>query len=652
MFVIRKLDTNPVLIPKKEHYWESFAAFNMSTIKKDDKIIGLYRAISASDKVHPQSQISVIGRAESENGIDFYERQRFITPSEEWDEYGCEDPRVTYFEGKYYTFYTALSRFPFSPEGIKVGVAISSGLKTIEEKHLVTPFNAKAMVLFPERINGKVTVLFSYHTDIPTDPVRIVLAQADKIEELWDEKFWREWLKTIEENTLTLRRNEYDHIEVGSTPFKTEYGWFLIYSHIQNYYPHPRNLDRIFGVEAVLLDLENPTKLRGRTRGPILVPSETYEMSGYVPNVIFPTGHILEDDILTIYYGAADTTVCAARVYFQDLLETVYEGTAGDRKFKRFEGNPIIEPTEKGGGWQALATFNPASIYLGDKIHIIYRAMSKDNTSYMGYASSTDGYNIDEKLDYPIYSPREDFEAKKIPNGNSGSEDPRITQIDDTLYLMYTAYDGINPPRVAVSTIKEDEFLAQNWNWTKPVLITPPGFDDKDTCLFPEKFEEGYFIIHRIDGEITGDYLDKIDFNEEIIDRSIKIISARTNAWDSLKVGVSGQPIKTEHGWLVLYHGVSKSHSTYRVGAVLLDLKDPAIVLARTTNAIFEPEEDYEKYGIVDNVVFPCGMVIKDDLLFIYYGGADKVVGVATMKLSIILDSLMRGHQLANLKMS
>ncbi|MDD3007214.1 MAG: glycosidase, partial [Candidatus Pacebacteria bacterium] len=172
------------------------------------------------------------------------------------------------------------------------------------------------------------------------------------------------------------------------------------------------------------------------------------------------------------------------------------------------------------------------------------------------------------------------------------------------------------------------------------------GFDDKDTCLFPEKFEDGYFIIHRIDGEITGDYLNKIDFNEEIIDRSLKIIGPRTNAWDSLKVGVSSQPIKTDYGWLVLYHGVSKSHSTYRVGAVLLDLKDPAIVLARSTDAIFEPEEEYEKVGIVNNVVFPCGMVIKDDLLFTYYGGGDKVVGVATMKLSIILDSLLRGHKL------
>lgn len=646
MYVARKLDTNPILIPKKEHYWEEFATFNMSTIKKDSKIIGLYRAISASDKIHHQSQISIIGRAESDNGIDFYNRQKFIEPSEEWDDNGCEDPRVTFFEGRYYTFYTALSRFPFGPEGIKIGVAVSDDLETISEKHLVTPFNSKAMILFPERVNGKVTVMFSYHTDVPPNPAKIVIAQADNIEDLWSEDFWNNWIDKIDENTLDLKRTPYDHIEIGSTPIKTDYGWFLIYSHIQNYYPHPKNLDKIFGVEAILLDKDNLKKMRGRTRGPILVPSEVYEMTGYVPNVIFPSGHILDKDILTIYYGAADTTVCAAQVYFKDLLETVYEDTAPDRMFKRYSGNPIIVPSDEGGGWQSFATFNPASIYLGDKIHILYRAMSKDNTSYIGYASSLDGFNLDQKLEEPIYSPREDFEAKKVPNGNSGCEDPRITKMGDTLYLCYTAYDGINPPRVAISTIKEKDFLDQKWNWSRPVLITPEGFDDKDTCLFPEKFEDGYFIIHRIDGEITGDYLNKIDFNEEIIDRSLKIIGPRTNAWDSLKVGVSSQPIKTDYGWLVLYHGVSKSHSTYRVGAVLLDLKDPAIVLARSTDAIFEPEEEYEKVGIVNNVVFPCGMVIKDDLLFTYYGGGDRVVGVATMKLSVILDSLVRGHKL------
>ncbi|OGJ01842.1 hypothetical protein A3G98_00785 [Candidatus Nomurabacteria bacterium RIFCSPLOWO2_12_FULL_37_8] len=91
-----------------------------------------------------------------------------------------------------------------------------------------------------------------------------------------------------------------------------------------------------------------------------------------------------------------------------------------------------------------------------------------------------------------------------------------------------------------------------------------------------------------------------------------------------------------------MYHGISRSHNTYRVGALLLDKNDPAIVLARTTDPIFSPEEPYEKIGIVNNVVFPCGMVEKDGLLYIYYGGADTVVGVATMGLDIVLRALTR----------
>ncbi|MFA6393193.1 MAG: glycosidase, partial [Candidatus Paceibacterota bacterium] len=224
-------------------------------------------------------------------------------------------------------------------------------------------------------------------------------------------------------------------------------------------------------------------------------------------------------------------------------------------------------------------------------------------------------------------------------------EDPRITAIGKNLYLCYTAYDSIGPPRVAISSISTSDFLARKWNWSKPALITPPGFDDKDTCIFPEKFKNGYFIIHRVGNEMCGDYLKTLDFANNTINKCIRILGPRMNSWDGWKVGISAPPIKTKHGWLLLYHGVSKNHHTYRVGIALLDLKDPTTVLARSSDSIFAPEAEYEKVGIVNNVVFPCGMIQKGDLLYIYYGGADKVVGVATMKLSIVLDALVRGSK-------
>ena len=635
MFVVKRSHHNPILFPDKNHYWEASAVFNMSVIKNGKMFYGVYRAISATDRMRKPEQISIIGVGKSKDGRHFGEREQFITPQEEWEKYGCEDPRVTFFEGNYYIFYTALSKYPFEASGIKVAMAVSKDLKKIKERHLVTPFNAKAMTLFPERVNGKITVILSVNTDMP--PAKIGIAQVDKIEELWNSKFWEGWYKEIDKHVIDFKRSPYDHIEVGATPVKTSHGWIFVYSHIQNYFERS-NLDRIFGVEAVILDLNNPLKILGRTSGPMFAPRESYELLGHVPDVIFPTGAIIKENTLFIYYGAADMTTCLAHVNLNDLIGTM---TSPRWHFKRSSKNPIITPIKE-HFWEGKATFNPAALRIKNTTHILYRAFSNDNTSFIGYASTKDGINIDERLAEPIYSPREDFESKKIAGGNSGCEDPRLTLIGKTIYMCYTAFDGIGPPRVAITSIAEKDFLQKKWKWAKPVLITPPGFDDKDTCIFPEKVKGQYFFLHRVGNEICGDYLKSLDFTKESVKKCIRIIGPRINSWDSSKVGISAPPIKTKSGWLLLYHGVSKSHNTYRVGVVLLDLKDPAIVLARTTDPIFAPEEKYEKEGIVNNVVFPCGMAVQDKLLYIYYGGADTVVGVATIELDVILKVLTR----------
>ncbi len=646
MFVVKRSHHNPILVPDKDHYWEAFATFNMSVIKVGKIFYGIYRAISATDKLRTPERLSTIGIGKSKDGIHFDERESFISPVEEWEKYGCEDPRVTFFEGNYYIFYTALSKYPFEASGIKVAVAVSKDLKKIKERHLVTPFNAKAMTLFPERIGGKITAILSVSTDMP--PAKIAIVQMDKIEELWDEKFWEKWYKDIDKHVIDLKRFPYDHIEIGAPPIKTSFGYLLVYSHIQNYFGGS-NLDRIFGIETILIDQNDPLKIVGRTRGPLVAPSESYELLGHVPDVIFPTGAIIKNyarrakggEELFIYYGAADMTTCVASVNLIDLLGTMRLETSSWWSFKRGAGNPIIVPDPK-HSWEAKATFNPAVLRIRNKTHVLYRTLSDDNTSYIGYASTKDGFNIDERLPEPIYSPREDFESKKIAGANSGCEDPRLTKIGEVIYMCYTAFDGIGPPRVAITSIKEKDFLEKNWKWEKPVLITPTGLDDKDTCIFPEKIKGQYFFLHRVDNEICGDYLKSLDFKTEAVKKCIRIIGPRINGWDSSKVGICAPPIKTKSGWLLLYHGVSRSHSTYRVGAVLLDLNDPAIVLARTTDPIFEPQELYEKVGIVNNVVFPCGMALKDELLFIYYGGADKVVGVATIELELVLKALTR----------
>lgn len=637
MFVIKRSEENPILVPTRDHHWEASATFNMSVVKRGQSVYGLYRAISSKDTLRTPDQVSTIGIAKSLDGLHFEERKQFIVPEEEWEKFGCEDPRVTFFEGRYYIFYTALSIYPFVPEGIRVAVAISDDLKKIEEKYRVTIFNSKAMTLFPERINGKATVLFSAHTDGAA--AKMVIAQADDISEFWSPKFWESWYPKMNEHEIEkLRREDHDHVEVGATPIKTKYGWLLIYSHIQNFFPGG-NSGPLFGIEALLLDLKDPHKVIGRTQGPMMVPEEPYELSGHVSNVVFPSGALLDDDTLTIYYGASDTTTCSASVNLDDLVSSISSETQHRWHFKRVEENPIIVP-DPNHEWESKATFNPAAIDLGGKVHILYRALSNDNTSTIGYAASVDGANIVERLAEPIYTPREDFENKKIEGANSGCEDPRITKIGENLYMCYTAFDGIGPPRVAVTSIGEKDFLAHRWNWSKPELVTPKGVDDKDTCIFPEKVGGEYLILHRIGTDICADFLKSLDFKTETVNKCIRIFGPRPGTWDSAKVGITAPPVKTKKGWVLLYHALSERHHTYRIGAVLLDLKDPTTVLSRSTDPILSPEEPFEKEGITSNVVFPCGMIVRDGLLYIYYGAADKVVGVATMELDILVRAL------------
>ncbi len=639
MFVLRRSHRNPILIPDRDHYWEASATFNLSVVKKGRKIVGMYRAISSRDRLRNPEQISIIGIGESVDGIHFENRRKFIEPVMEWETYGCEDPRTTYFEGKYYTFYTALSEYPFNANGIKVAVAVSKSLDHVDERHLVTPFNAKAMTLFPERIGGKVTVIFSAHTD--GSVAKMCIAQVTKIEDLWSPDFWAEWHDHIDDHTIQgLRRSEYDHVEVGAPPLKTKHGWLLIYSYIQNFFPSPE--PKRFGIEALLLDLKDPQKIVGRTRGPMMIPEDPSEKSGQVTDTIFPSGAIIDGDKLSIYYGASDTTVCCAHVGLTDLISSIYPKTMSHWHFTRAKHNPIIVPNPD-NVWESKAAFNPAAIDLKGKVHILYRALSDDNTSTIGYAVSKDGIHIDERLNRPIYTPREDFESKKIAGGNSGCEDPRLTQIGKNIYMCYTAYDGVGPPRVAITSIKESDFLKREWKWERPILITPRSIDDKDTCLLPEKVGGKYLVLHRIGTDICCDYVSSLDFSKETIDKCIRVLGPRPGAWDGTKVGITAPPIKTKHGWLLLYHAVSENHHTYRVGAALLDLKDPALVIARSADPIFEPQEDYEKNGIVNNVVFPCGMVVRKGIVYIYYGGGDKVTGVATMDLDIIVDALAKG---------
>lgn len=631
MFTIKRSDDNPYLSPRKEHPWEAAGAFNWCPVMSGKTTHVVYRALSERELLEePKIHRSVIGRATSTNGKDFKDRAPFIVPENDYEKYGCEDPRVTKIGGKYYIFYTALSNYPFDSNGIKVALAISKDMKTIEAKHLVTPFNAKAMALFPEKINGKYAAVLTFHTDMPG--TNVALALFDKIEDIWSESYWNDWYEHRDSHVIDLHRSNDDQVEVGAVPIKTKEGWLLIYSHANHYFS--RN-EHSFGVEAVILDKNNPRLIIGRTKGAFLVPELYYEAIGLVPNIVFPSGALIKGKNLEIYYGGADTHSCKATVKLDDLLKSILHSSKP--LVSRFVGNPIITP-RLNKDWEAHGTFNPAAIDLGGMIHILYRAMSSDETSTFGYATSKDGFVINERSEVPAYIPRADFESKH-QQGNSGCEDPRLMEIGKEIFMTYTAYDG-HVPRVAITRILKTEFLKKNWDkWSEPIIITPMDVTNKDACIIPEKTAAGYIFLHRINDSICADILSSLDFTKQKVVRCIELIQPRRGMWDGRKVGISGPPIKTPKGWILFYHGISET-STYRVGAVLLDLKDPTTILARTAIPLFEPKEDYEMKGIVPKVVFPCGQVVRKDTIYLYYGGADAVVGVATLSLKTLLKIL------------
>ncbi|HVW71580.1 MAG TPA: hypothetical protein VHB93_00295 [Candidatus Paceibacterota bacterium] len=639
MLYVSRSSKNPLISPVRWRAWEALAAFNPAAVRKDDVTHLFYRAVARPDVLlTPYAGLSTIGHAVYQDD-DVHDRSQIIIPEQPWEAYGCEDPRATFFEGKWYVFYTALGGFPFGPSNIKVGVAIGSSPTELTEKHLVTPFNAKAATLFPERVNGDAILLLTCHTDYTPEHPRptIAIARAKNVEDFWNPEYWNRWHETLADHALPeLRRNDSEHVEVGASPVMTAKGWLLVYSHIRNYYDEH---NRLFGVEAVVLDAHDPQKVVARTPGSIMSPKESYERYGAVPNIVFPTGVVIRGDTLDLFYGAADTVCGMASLFLPDLFDAMDEQYRLNF-VKRFSKNPILEPIPE-HAWESRCVLNAAAVELNGETHLLYRAQGTDNTSVMGYARVSKDFTVLERLPEPAYVPREPFELKQgDPNGNSGCEDPRLTLMGDTLYLTYTAYDGKTDPRGAVSSIAVSDFLAKRFDrWALPRLLTPEGVTDKDVCLVPGKVGDKYMIIHRIDPNICADVFDDLAFSRPV-NRCIEILGPRPGMWDHEKVGAAGPPIRIPEGWLFIYHAIG-ADKVYRLGAALLDGETATNVISRTVLPILEPVETWERDGVIGNVVFSDGMTLSGDQLAIYYGGADTALGVATVSLSALVRKLV-----------
>ena len=631
---------NPLLMPSHCDAWEAVAAFNPCVVRHANRYHLVYRAQAPATMLDGRPfSLSSIGYASSDDGVHFSNRRRIIKAEAAWERFGCEDPRITRFDDAFYIFYTCLSVHPFEASGIRVGVAVTRDFEHFE-KHAVTPFNAKAMALFPERVGGKIAAILTVHTDMP--PAKVAIALFDHVEQIWSLDFWEAWYRDLDSHVVGLLRSAADQVEVGAPPIATPSGWLLIHCYVRDYF-HP---SRTFGVEATLLDRDDPRRVCSRTSALLLTPEKEYELKGDVDNVVFPSGAIANGDELIVYYGAADTTCCAARASLRDLLaalnapvqECFVPSALLRQGFERFGGNPILKARPE-FAWEAKAVFNPAALCIDGKVHVVYRAMSNENTSCLGYACSEDGIHFHERSPHPVYEPRAAFEQKLRP-GNSGCEDPRLTLLDDTVYLFYTAFDGYTP-RVAFSTLSLDDFLGRRWNWRAPTVATPPGIDDKDGGLLPAKIGGKFIVFHRAGDCIRLNALATLDFGHGAwLTNKSAVIKPRKEYWDNRKFGIAAPPLETPRGWLLFFHRVTQSSAVYKVEAMLLDRDDPSKVIAETAATLLEPETAEERFGQTPSVVFPCGAVIRHEWVFLYYGGADSVICLARMALESVYKRL------------
>lgn len=398
-------------------------------------------------------------------------------------------------------------------------------------------------------------------------------------------------------------------------------------------------------VGAAGFDKKDPTEIAWRLDKPLWEIPDSFSNDDVKALGI----EIFKDECI-LYWVVNNTTVYAASCPIPP------SGSIKDKHInillKKHQHNPIISP-DPNHKWETRATFNSAAVYEDGKVHFLYRALGDTDLSVLGYATSSDGIHIDERSAEPCYFPREPFETpgghafKKFADhfasggGYGGVEDPRITKVGDRMYLTYVAFDGATPPRAAMSSISVDDFLNRRWdNWDTPKLISAPGMVNKSAVVFPEKVNGKYVMLHRVYPNILIDYLDDLNFDDSYL-VGHSFIPPRRRFWDSKKVGAGAPPMKTKDGWLLIYQSVGyQDPGRYKIGAMLLDKDDPAKVLYRTNNPIISPEEDYENAGFKAGVVYPCGAVIKDDKLLVYYGGADTVVCAAEANIDTFLEQM------------
>ncbi|MGC9348298.1 MAG: glycosidase [Anaerolineae bacterium] len=348
-----------------------------------------------------------------------------------------------------------------------------------------------------------------------------------------------------------------------------------------------------------------------------------------------------------------------------------------DVLFDRCPENPIITPGTY--EWRMSNTFNPGVLYEGGKFYLYERTAGglRPFHCYIGMLESDDGVNFTHVSDQPVFTPA-------MAGSEYGSvQDPRVVKIEDTYYMTYAyrpyAWNSY-PTGLGVPESTEAEFPGftgaseenqtrsgiaiskDRVHWQHYAWATPKEVDDRDVILFPEKIGGKFAMLRRPLQFVSPDHsaLESVDapgiwitFSDDLQTwEDPQPLIKPEQEWEGVeggggRIGGSTTPIKTEVGWLVIYHGVETVYRPtkrviYRLGAMMLDLEDPTQILARTRDFIMEPKYYYERFGLyIPNVVFATGNVVVDGVLHLYYGVCDTAIALATVPLDLLVEHVM-----------
>jgi predicted GH43/DUF377 family glycosyl hydrolase len=294
---------------------------------------------------------------------------------------------------------------------------------------------------------------------------------------------------------------------------------------------------------------------------------------------------------------------------------------------RRWEGNPLLSADDI--PFPCNTVFNAASVKVDGEYLLLLRVEDLQGHSVFALARSDNGTDFTVEPE-PVMTPstgQDDFAIYE----HKGVEDPRITLLEGTYYIVYTAASDYGP-RLALA--RTEDFRS----FERIALISEP--ENKDGALFPRKVQGTYA---RLDRPMVGGLGNIwISYSDDLVNwgHSRVLMPVRGDCWDSWRVGASAQPIETRFGWLLIYHGVKSTSSgpIYRLGAAMLDADDPARVLCRSSIPVLTPREYYERVGDVPNVVFSCGAIMEDDeQIRIYYGAADTYICMGTVPLGDLM---------------